>query len=134
MRVVAGRFRGRALVAPDDMMRVWLVRGVALCVPVLVLLISTTSWFDRCPHVLLALVGAAAGVGLMAMQVNLPVESASYYYPMMVLVTFYTYNFIGTRFIYALGVDLALLAVYNVLFGLLVDYPLHTLSSSSRPI
>ena len=26
-------------VAPDDMMRVWLVRGVALCVPVLVLLI-----------------------------------------------------------------------------------------------
>lgn len=114
-------------VAPDDMMRVWLVRGVALCVPVLVLLISTTSWFDRCPHFLLALVGAAAGVGLMAMQVKLPVESASYYYPMMVLVTFYTYNFIGTRFIYALGVDLALLAAYNVLFGLFVDYPLHTL-------
>jgi diguanylate cyclase (GGDEF)-like protein len=114
-------------VAPDDMMRVWLARGTALCVPVLVLLVSPTPLFNRCPHLLLALVGAAAGAGLLAMQVNLPVESASYYYPMMVLVTFYTYNFVGTRFIYALAVDLVLLLAYNLLFGLVADYPLHTL-------
>lgn len=114
-------------VAPDDMARVWLARVTALSVPVSVLLISLTPWFDRFPHFLLALVGAAAGTGLLAMQVKLPVESASYYYPMMVLVTFYTYNFVGTRFIYALAVDLVLLAAYNVLFGLVVDYPLHTL-------
>lgn len=114
-------------VAPDDMARVWLARVTALSVPVSVLLISLTPWFNRFPHFLLALVGAAAGTGLLAMQVKLPVESASYYYPMMVLVTFYTYNFVGTRFIYALAVDLVLLAAYNVLFGLVVDYPLHTL-------
>lgn len=114
-------------VAPDDMARVWLARVTALSVPVSVLLISLTPWFDRFPQFLLALVGAAAGTGLLAMQVKLPVESASYYYPMMVLVTFYTYNFVGTRFIYALAVDLVLLAAYNVLFGLVVDYPLHTL-------
>ncbi len=114
-------------VAPNDMARVWLARVTALSVPVSVLLISLTPWFDRFPHCLLALVGAAAGTGLLAMQVKLPVESASYYYPMMVLVTFYTYNFVGTRFIYALAVDLVLLAAYNVLFGLVVDYPLHTL-------
>lgn len=114
-------------VAPNDMARVWLARVTALSVPVSVLLISLTPWFDRFPHFLLALVGAAAGTGLLAMQVKLPVESASYYYPMMVLVTFYTYNFVGTRFIYALAVDLVLLAAYNVLFGLVVDYPLHTL-------
>lgn len=61
------------------------------------------------------------------MQMNLPLESAPYYYPVMVLVTFYTYNFIGTRFIYALGVDLAMLITYNLLFGELLAYPLHTL-------
>lgn len=114
-------------VAPDDMARVWLARVTALSVPVSVLLISLTPWFDRFPQFLLALVGAAAGTGLLAMQLKLPVESASYYYPMMVLVTFYTYNFVGTRFIYALAVDLVLLAAYNVLFGLVADYPLHTL-------
>lgn len=63
------------------------------------------------------------------MQMLLPLESSPYYYPMMVLVTFYTYNFIGTRFIFALCVDLFLLAVYNGLFGNLVDYPIHILFS-----
>lgn len=114
-------------VAPEMVAQIWLTRLTALCVPVIVLLISQTPWFNRCPHLLLALVGAAAGIGLLAMQMNLPIESASYYYPMMVLVTFFTYNFIGTRFIFALCVDIALLIAYNVVFGLIVEYPLHTL-------
>lgn len=114
-------------VAPEMVAQIWLTRLTALCVPVIVLLISQTPWFNRCPHLLLALVGAAAGIGLLAMQMNLPIESASYYYPMMVLVTFFTYNFIGTRFIFALCVDIALLIAYNVVFGLVVEYPLHTL-------
>ena len=114
-------------VAPDLVAQIWLTRLTALCVPVIVLLASLTPWFNRCPHLLLALVGAAAGTGLLAMQMNLPIESASYYYPMMVLVTFYTYNFVGTRFIFALGVDIALLIAYNLVFGLIVEYPLQTL-------
>jgi diguanylate cyclase len=116
-------------VGSGQMADMWIVRATALCAPTAVLLISLTPWFARGEHLLLALVGAAAGIGLIAMQKNLPLESASYYYPMMVLVTFYTYNFVGTRFIYALCVDLALLIAYNVLFGWLGDYPLHTLVS-----
>lgn len=114
-------------VAPEQVAQIWLTRLTALCVPVIVLLVSLTPWFNRCPHLLLSLVGAAAGIGMLAMQMNLPIESASYYYPMMVLVTFYTYNFIGTRFIFALCVDIALLIAYNLVFGLVVEYPLHTL-------
>ncbi|HJW03194.1 MAG TPA: GGDEF domain-containing protein [Azospira sp.] len=114
-------------VAPELIGQVWLARLTALCVPALVLLVSMTSRFDAIAHLLLALVGAAAGTGLIAMQMNLPLESAPYYYPVMVLVTFYTYNFIGTRFIYALGVDLAMLITYNLLFGELLAYPVHTL-------
>ena len=55
------------------------------------------------------------------------VENSAYYYPMMVLVTFYTYNFIGTRFIFALAVDLFLLVTYNLIFGVVMDYPTHIL-------
>lgn len=114
-------------VGPEHTSQVWLTRLTALCVPGLVLLISLTPYFSRIRHLLLALVGLAAGVGLMSMQLLLPVESAPYYYPMMVVVTFYTYNFVGTRFIYALCVDLLMLLVYNLLFGQVTAYPLHVL-------
>ncbi len=115
-------------VPPDVIPQVWQARLTALGVPTLVLLISLTPWFNRMSHLLLAAVGLAAGVGLLGMQFYVPQHNASYYYPMMVLVTFYTYNFVGTRFIYALGVDLVLLMAYNIIFGVLMDYPLHTLA------
>lgn len=114
-------------VAPELIGQIWAARLTALCVPTVVLLLSLTRFFDPIAHGLLALVGAAAGAGLIAMQMGLPLDSAPYYYPVMVLVTFYTYNFIGTRFIYALCVDLALLAAYNLIFRGLLDYPLHAL-------
>ena len=118
----------RWFVPPDVLAQVWQARLTALGVPTFVLLVSLTSGFDRVAHLLLAAVGLAAGIGLLGMQVYIPLESASYYYPVMVLVTFFTYNFIGTRFIYALGVDLVLLVAYNILFGLIIDYPLSSLA------
>ncbi len=117
----------RWFVSPDVVAHLWVARGTALCVPLVVLIFSLTPWFARSSHLVLALVGLAAGVGLIAMQTHLPLESAPYYYPMMVVVTFYTYNFVGTRFIYALGVDLLMLLGYNVFFGALMGYPLHVL-------
>ncbi len=114
-------------VPTDHSTLVWIIRFVALCVPAVVISISFTTLFSKHYNLLLAMVGMAAGVGIIGIQMVLPIDSSSYYYPMMVLVTFYTYNFIGTRFIYALSVDLSLLIAYNVLFGLVLDYPLHIL-------
>ncbi|GAA5179704.1 hypothetical protein GCM10025771_22410 [Niveibacterium umoris] len=117
----------RWFVSPDIVEHLWVARATALCVPVVVLAFSLTRWFAHSSHLVLALVGLAAGTGLIAMQMHLPLESAPYYYPMMVVVTFYTYNFVGTRFIYALGVDLLMLLAYNLLFGSLMGYPTHVL-------
>jgi diguanylate cyclase len=103
--------------------QVWMTRLTALCVPTFVIALSFTSGFSRLCHPLLASVGFAAGVGVIGVQMMLPVESSAYYYPLMVLVTFYTYNFIGTRFIFAFCVDLFLLVTYNLLFGWVMDYP-----------
>ena len=113
---------------------VWNIRFTALCVPIIVLILSFTSLFLRFSYLLLAIVGLAAGAGLITIQMYLPIESVPYYYPMMILVVFYTYNFIGTRFTYALRVDLILLLSYNIIFGWIIDYPLYILLSHNALI
>ena len=116
------------LVEPQSVDQVWNIRLTALCVPILVFALMFTSWFSRLRNLLLAFVGLAAGIGIMAIQMLISVENSSYYYPAMVLVTFYTYNFIGTRFIFALGIDLMLLVIYNLLFGIAMEYPYHIIA------
>jgi diguanylate cyclase (GGDEF)-like protein len=114
--------------SPEHTVQVWMIRLTALCVPTIVFAVALTPWFARLCHPLLAAVGLAAGVGLIGIQIFVTTENSAYYYPLMVLATFYTYNFVGTRFIFALGVDLFLLVTYNLLFGWVMDYPLHILA------
>ena len=114
---------------PEASTIVWAIRLTALLVPLTVMLIAHTRLYESMSNLFLASVGLAAGLGLIAIQMHLPLESTPYYYPLMVLVTFYTYNFIGTRFIHALGVDMLLLATYNVVFGLYLEYPQNILAA-----
>ncbi len=114
-------------VPPEMKSAVQLTRLTALCVPILVLILSFTSVFDRIAQPLLISVSIAAGLGIIGMQLQIPVESAAYYYPMIVVVTFYTYNFVGVSFAYALFTDLFLLASYNIVFGAIESYPSHIL-------
>jgi signal transduction histidine kinase/CheY-like chemotaxis protein len=116
-------------VPPEHAVEVWTTRLTALCMPVFVYLVSFTPWFSRLRHLLLAAVGATAGIGVICMQSFLPVENAAHFYPAVALATFFTYNFVGTRFIYALAVDLLLVCAYNVVFGYLIEYPLPVLAS-----
>lgn len=106
---------------------IWMIRLAALTIPTVVFMLSFTSFYDRHRHLLLALVGFDAGLGLIGMLSALSVESAHNFYPGLVLATFYTYNFVGTRFIYALVVDLTLFFCYNLVFGVLQHYPLEQL-------
>ncbi|WP_347989711.1 GGDEF domain-containing protein [Methylomonas sp. AM2-LC] len=103
---------------------VWLFRLSALLVPAIVFALSFHALFQRHVYELLALVGLAAGSGLLAMLYQLPVDTAVYYYVGLVLTTFYTYNFIGTRFIYAVCVDIGFLLTYNLLFGWWREFPM----------
>lgn len=73
-----------------------MIRFTALTVPITILLLTLTPIFTRYAHQLLATVGLAAGIGVIGIQMMIPIQSAPYYYPLMVLVAFYTYNFIGT--------------------------------------
>ena len=105
----------------------WQARLTALGVPTAVLLLSLTPFFSRLAQLWLGLVSVAAGVGLIVIQSYLPESRAMFYYPAIILLTFYTYNFIGVRFVYALGIDVFLLLSYNLVFGVWHDYPLSVL-------
>ncbi|NTV72133.1 MAG: diguanylate cyclase [Azonexaceae bacterium] len=102
---------------------VWLIRMLALAVPLGVLVLTFTPWFEKANQFLLALVGLSAALGLIAMLWHLPVESSTYYYPGLMLATFYTYNLIGTRFIQALGINVFVLLLYNLFFAYAHAYP-----------
>lgn len=108
---------------------VWAIRLAAMSFALAVFLFSFHHSFARASHPLLALTGLDAGIGLLAILWMLPVESVVYYYTGLVLVTFWTYMLVGARFIYALAVDFALLAAYNVIFGGLRDFPLPLLAN-----
>ena len=114
-------------VEPELERVLWQIRLAALCIPALVLGLAFSPWFARIYNLLLALVGLAAGSGVIAMLVVLPRDTVAYYYPLLVLVTFYTYNFIGTRFVHAFCVDLGLLLAYNLIFTWQAAYPGHLL-------
>jgi diguanylate cyclase len=110
-------------VPPHQLGLVWVIRMVALAVPVLVLVLTFTARFERYNQFLLALVGLSAALGLIAMLWHLPFASSAYYYPGLMLATFYTYNLIGARFIQALGINVFVLLLYNLLFGYVRAYP-----------
>ena len=107
----------------DQLGLVWSIRMAALAVPVGVLALTFSPWFDRANQFPLALVGLTASLGLIAMLWHLPVESSAYYYPGLVLANFYTYNLLGARFIDALGINILVLVLYNLLFGYVKAFP-----------
>lgn len=102
---------------------VWVIRLLALIVPVGVLVLTYLPWFEKYNQLPLGLVGLSAALGLVAMLWFVPIESGAYYYPGMMLATFYTYNLIGTRFIHALLINAAVLILYNLLFGYFRPFP-----------
>ena len=110
-------------VPPEQLGLVWSIRMLALVVPLAVLALSFTSGFEKANQFPLALVGLSSALGLILMLWYLPVESSAYYYPGLMLSTFYTYNLLGARFIQALGVNIFVLVLYNLLFSYTRAYP-----------
>lgn len=104
--------------------QLWMIRACAVAFALLL------YWGARSPrtsahatHILLALIGFDAGITLILIFTVVPADAALLYYGGIILATFYSYNLSGTRFIWALAVDLALIAIYNVVFAVWKGYP-----------
>jgi diguanylate cyclase (GGDEF)-like protein len=100
-----------------------LARWLAMVPAMLTLLYTFTPQFARCNSLPLALVGAYAAGGILALLWLGSEIVAIYYNAALVLVILFTYTFVGARFIHALGVNLALAALYNIIFLWLDPYP-----------
>jgi diguanylate cyclase len=116
---------------PSDLrLAVWLARLIPMAVPAAVLMsmLMSTRWFHARNYISLAMVGLAAGTALLIIFALIPVDSLSVYYPALVMVTFWSYNFSGSRFIYAFVVDMLLLAGYTTI-SFCQHHPLHMIAS-----
>ena len=116
--------------APDQLSRIWNLRLLGIWIPAVVLLFSFHPLFKRFHQYLLALVGLTTGIVLTIIIWSLPTELSAYYFPGQVLIVLFNVSLLGTRFLAALGVNLFLFAVYNIVFVNGQSYPSTVLLSN----
>jgi diguanylate cyclase len=95
---------------------VWVIRFAAISVPVIIFGLTFTPIFKKASHVFLAALGLAANAGFLFMLPLIPIEQLGLFYPGVVLTTIAGYCLVGTRFIYALVVEVTVLIAYNFVF------------------
>ncbi len=117
------------LVPPEYRVTAWVFRLSALTYAGLVFLLTFRPAFERFNQLPLGSTGLVVAGSLIGILYHLPFEAAPYFYPCLILSTFYTYNFIGTRFIYALVINLVVLIAYNLILGGLREFPFPMLLS-----
>ena len=112
------------LVPPEYQVFAWVFRLSALAYAGLVFTLTFHPAFERYNRLPLGTTGLGVGLSIIAILHLQPLEATAYFYPALILSTFYTYNFIGTRFIYALAIDIIVVLTYNLVFGIVHDYPM----------
>ncbi|MGB4913041.1 MAG: diguanylate cyclase [Candidatus Dechloromonas phosphoritropha] len=117
------------LVPPEHQVAVWVFRLSALTYAGLVFLLTFRPAFERFNRLPLGSTGLVVAGSLIGILYFLPLEATPYFYPCLILSTFYTYNFIGTRFIYALVIDIVVVISYNLILGGLREFPVPMLLS-----
>jgi diguanylate cyclase (GGDEF)-like protein len=110
-------------IPPELLGTVNVVRWMAMGPAILTLLYTFTPRFEHLNSIPLALVGAYAAAGIVSLLWIGSERVAIYYNAALVLTILFTYTFVGARFIHALCINLALVAIYNVIFWQLHPYP-----------
>ncbi|MBQ0785499.1 MAG: hybrid sensor histidine kinase/response regulator [Amphritea sp.] len=102
------------LFSPEDQAIIWQIRLTGPLIPLGVFVLSFTPAFKRYNAFPMSFMGLAGGVCILLMSLYLTADKVSFYYPFLIAVIFITYNLIGTRFIYALGIDICLMVAFNL--------------------
>ncbi|MEJ2060169.1 MAG: GGDEF domain-containing protein [Gammaproteobacteria bacterium] len=93
---------------------IWILRGTAMAIAVATYAYTYTPTFNRINQIPMALAGIAAAGGLIAIQQTMSFESSIHYFPGLILAIFWTYMFLGIRFINALVACLIIQLAYNL--------------------
>ena len=126
--VVIGLLFDQKLFQPAQLPAVLIIRVTALLYCVGVLALTYHPQFKRCNYIALASVGFAGGIGVVVATKYMSLEALNFYYSALMMTAFLTYNFVGTRFIYALAIDITLFLAYNLAMYWRGDIPILTMA------
>ncbi len=115
----------------DRIASVWLIRVVAVAMALAILAFTFHPLFQRFNQEPVALIGLIAIIGVICIMWLMPVEAIAQYYVGIVIVIFWTYLFLGVRFIYAAVVNIVTVAAFYFAFGVLREMPASVLSASA---
>jgi diguanylate cyclase len=106
----------RWTVPGEQQMTVWAIRLGAITVPIAVYVLTFTRHFKMASHLWLASLGLAANIGFLLTLPMVPVAQLGLFYPSIALTAVANYCLVGTRFVYALAVEMFVLIGYNIIF------------------
>jgi diguanylate cyclase len=106
----------RWTVSNEQQMTVWAIRLGALTVPIAVYILTFTRHFKIASHLWLASLGLAANTGFLLILPLVPFAQLGLFYPSIALTAVANYCLVGTRFVYALAVEMFVLIGYNIVF------------------
>jgi diguanylate cyclase (GGDEF)-like protein len=109
---------------------VWVIRSIAVAFALGLLAFTFHPWFHEFNHGPISMIGLVAAVGLIGVMRKMPVEAGMQYYVSMVIVIFWTYLFLGVRFISALAVNIATAALFYLVLAVLRPMPPSFLAAS----
>jgi diguanylate cyclase (GGDEF)-like protein len=110
-------------VPPADRVSVWLIRGAAVGIALGILGFTLHSRFQQLNHGPISAIGLNASIGLMGIMLKMPAEAIAQYYVSIVIVIFWTYLFLGVRFVYGLAINVGTVVLFYSAFGLLMLMP-----------
>jgi diguanylate cyclase len=103
-------------VSSEQQITAWAIRFGALTVPFAVFMLTFTRYFRMASHLWLASLGLAANVGFLLILPLVPITQLGLFYPSIALTAVANYCLVGTRFVYALAVEMFVLIGYNIVF------------------
>lgn len=106
----------RWTVSNEQQTTVWAIRLGALMVPIAVYILTFTRYFRMASHLWLASLGLTANVGFLLILPTVPITHIGLFYPSIALTAVANYCLVGTRFVYALAVEMFVLIGYNIVF------------------
>lgn len=120
------------LVVPGQLKILWLIR-FAIVSPLLIacFCLSFSAAFRRYSQVLMPLVIAVAGLGVIAMAVEVPAPANYLYYAGLFLVIFYLYTFSGVLFTHAVVAGLFIVFAYEIVAIWVIRTPFYILTSNN---
>jgi PAS domain S-box-containing protein len=104
-----------AIMVPEEMYRLWLIRYAGFCPFALaVFLFTFTRHFEKYMQLAVGAVVLAAGVGIIGMILIAPSPGRYHYYAGLILVFIYGYTFLKLRFLYATIAGFTIVIGYEI--------------------